>query len=386
MPPDYSGFQREELIRYARHFVLPDVGPEGQRKLKEAKVLLVGAGGLGSPAALYLAAAGVGTLGIVDDDLVDLSNLQRQVLHGVSHLGRRKVESARERLGELNPDVSVVAHPLRLTSGNALEILDGYDVVLDGSDNFPTRYLVNDACVLLAKPYVYGAVDRWEGQASVFAARGGPCYRCLFREPPPAGLVPTCAEAGVLGVLPGIIGSLQAAEALKLILGVGESLAGRLLIFDALSLSFREMRLQPNPDCPVCGEEPTQTGLVDYEGFCGVAPEAPPREPMVQLPPREVAAALDSDAPPLLVDVREAWEWEIGNLDHRGAVLIPYGEVDRRLADLPKDRLLVVYCQVGVRSALMVERLRNAGFAEVANLRGGYLAWVDQVEPHLPRY
>lgn len=382
----YAGFQREDLLRYARHFVLPHVGPDGQRKLKEARVLLVGAGGLGSPAALYLAAAGVGTLGIVDSDLVDLSNLQRQVLHGISYLGQPKVDSARDRVWELNPNVELIAHRARLTSSNALEILAGYDMLVDGSDNFPTRYLLNDACVLLGKPYVYGAVDRWDGQVSVFAAPGGPCYRCLFREPPPPGLVPTCAEAGVLGVVPGVIGSLQAAEAMKLILGVGSSLVGRLLIFDAMALTFREVSLRWDPACVVCGEEPTLTALVDYEQFCGVTPEAPPREPIVQRPPLEVADALDSDAPPLLLDVREPWEWEIGNLAHRGAVLLPYGEVESRLAALPRDCPIVVYCHVGVRSALIVERLRNAGFPEVANLKGGYLAWVDQVEPGLVRY
>ncbi len=385
---DYAGFQREDLIRYARHLVLPEVGPQGQRKLKEARVLLVGAGGLGSPAALYLAAAGVGTLGIADDDLVDLSNLQRQVLHGVSHLGQRKVDSARDRLWELNPNVRVIPHPLRLTAANALELLGGYDLVVDGSDNFPTRYLVNDACVLQGKPYVYGAVDRWEGQVSVFGTLGGPCYRCLFREPPPPGLAPTCAEAGVLGAVPGIIGSLQAAEALKLILGVGESLAGRLLIFNALELSFREVGLKRNPQCPVCGDGPTRKELVDPDRFCGVEPleAAPPREPIPQVSPRQVAAALGSDAPPLLVDVRERWEWEIGNLATSGAVLIPYGEVENRTEELPRGRPLVVYCQVGVRSALIVERLRASGFTEVANLKGGYLAWADEVDPGLPRY
>jgi adenylyltransferase/sulfurtransferase len=387
-PSPYAGFQREDLIRYARHFVLPHVGPEGQRKLKKARVLLVGAGGLGSPAALYLAAAGVETLGIVDSDLVDLSNLQRQVLHGVSFLGQFKVDSARNRVRELNPNVEVIPHRARLTSSNALEILAGYDVVVDGSDNFPTRYLLNDACVLLGKPYVYGAVDRWDGQVSVFATPGGPCYRCLFREPPPPGMVPTCAEAGVLGVVPGIIGSLQAAEAMKLILGVGSALVGRLLIFDALALTFREVALRRDPACAVCGEDPTLTELVDYDRFCGTELLEPgvPRKPIVQRSPLEVANSLDSDDPPLLLDVREPWEWDIGNLAHRGAVLLPYGEVESRLADLPQGRPIVVYCQVGVRSALIVERLRNAGFSQVENLKGGYLAWVDQVEPGLARY
>jgi len=402
--PDYSAFQREDLIRYARHFVLPKVGPEGQRKLKEARVLLVGAGGLGSPVALYLAAAGVGTLGIVDEDLVDLSNLQRQILHGISQLGQQKVASAKDRLWELNPNVEVVPHPIRLTAANALEILERYDLVVDGSDNFPTRYLVNDACVLLGKPFVYGAVDRWEGHASVFGMEGGPCYRCLFREPPPPGLVPNCAEAGVLGVLPGIIGSIQAAEAIKIILGVGESLSGRLLIFDALGMAFREMGLKRNPDCPLCGDEPTQTELVDYDLFCGVEPEGESgrRDPLPQVTPREVDAALKGevgaalsggvDGPegrmdaPFLLDVREPYEWEIGNLGARGAVLIPYTEVFQRLEELPSDRPIVVLCQVGVRSAIVADQLRSRGYSQVANLKGGYLAWVDEVDATLPRY
>jgi adenylyltransferase/sulfurtransferase len=386
--PDFSGFQREDLIRYARHFVLPGVGPGGQRKLTDAKVLLVGAGGLGSPAALYLAAAGVGTLGIVDADLVDLSNLQRQVLHGIHQLGQRKVTSAQDRLWQLNPNVEVVPHPIRLTAANALETLAPYDLVVDGSDNFPTRYLVSDACVLSGKPYVYGAVDRWEGQVSVFSTPGGPCYRCLFREPPPPGLVPTCAEAGVLGVLPGIIGSIQAAEAIKTVLGVGETLAGRLLLFDALALTFREVGLRRNPDCPVCGDHPTQTGLVDYDLFCGVEPDGTPagREPLPQLSPRELAVALESESAPFLLDVREPHEWEIGNLSSRGAVLIPYGQVRAKAGDLPRDRPIVVYCHVGVRSALVADTLRSVGFENVANLNGGYLAWIREVDSSLPAY
>jgi len=386
--PDYSGFQREDLIRYSRHFVLPDVGPEGQRKLSEAKVLLVGAGGLGSPTALYLAAAGVGELGIVDADLVDLSNLQRQVLHGIHQLGQRKVSSAKDRLWELNPNVKVVPRGVRLTSSNAMELLAPYDLVVDGSDNFPTRYLVNDACVLLGKPYVYGAVDRWEGQVSVFAAPGGPCYRCLFREPPPPGLVPSCAEAGVLGVLPGVIGALQATEAVKTILGVGETLVGRLLLFDALAMSFREVRLRRNPECAVCGDEPTQRELVDYDLFCGLEPDATSagREPLLQLTPTEVVAALETRPSPLLLDVREPHEWEIGNLGARGAILIPYAQVRERVWELPRDRSIVVYCHVGVRSALVVETLRALGFPDVANLKGGYLAWTEDVDPTLTRY
>jgi molybdopterin/thiamine biosynthesis adenylyltransferase/rhodanese-related sulfurtransferase len=386
--PDYSGFQREDLIRYSRHFVLPNVGPEGQRKLSEAKVLLVGAGGLGSPTALYLAAAGVGELGIVDGDLVDLSNLQRQVLHGIHQLGQRKVSSAKDRLWELNPNVKVIPHGVRLTSSNAMELLAPYDLVVDGSDNFPTRYLVNDACVLLDKPYVYGAVDRWEGQVSVFADPGGPCYRCLFREPPPPGLVPSCAEAGVLGVLPGVIGALQATEAVKTILGVGETLVGRLLLFDALAMSFREVRLRRNPECAVCGDEPTQHELVDYDLFCGLEPDAAAagREPLLQLTPTEVVAALEARPSPLLLDVREPHEWEIGNLEARGAILIPYAQVRERVGELPRDRSIVVYCHVGVRSALVAETLRALGFPDVANLKGGYLAWTEDVDPSLTRY
>ena len=386
--PDYSGFQREDLIRYARHFVLPQVGPEGQRKLADSRVLLVGAGGLGSPASLYLAAAGVGTLGIVDADLVDLSNLQRQVLHGIHQLGQLKVSSAKDRLWELNPNVEVIPHAVRLTAENALEVIGPYDLVVDGSDNFPTRYLVNDACVLSGKPYVYGAVDRWEGQVSVFSISGGPCYRCLFREPPPPGLVPNCAEAGVLGVLPGIIGSIQAAEVVKTILGVGDSLSGRLLLFDALAMSFREVRLRRNPECPVCGDRPTQTELVDYDLFCGVESHgAPtPRDPLLQLTPKEVEEALGADLPPLLLDVRERHEWEIGNLGAWGATLIPFGEVRGRVEELPKKQRIVVYCHVGVRSALIADLLRTLGFRSVANLKGGYLAWTHDVDPTLPRY
>ncbi len=387
-PPDFSGFQPEELIRYARHFVLPQVGPEGQRRIKRSRILLVGAGGLGSPAALYLAAAGVGTLGIVDNDTVDPSNLQRQVLHGTSWVDRPKVISARERLREVNPYVRVQTHRERLTSANAMEILREYDLVLDGSDNFPTRYLVNDACVFLGKPYVYGAVDRWEGQVSVFATEGGPCYRCLFREPPPPGLVPSCAEAGVLGVLPGVVGSLQATEALKMVLGVGEPLVGRLLIFDALALTFRQIRLERNPECSVCGDEPTQTELVDYDLFCGVTTDTPPaeRETVPELAPEEVDARLSGPVPPFLLDVREPYEWAIGSLESRGAKLIPFGELRMRFGEIPRDRPIVVYCHVGVRSAVAVEALRAQGLRDVFNLRGGYLAWVDSVDPGLPRY
>lgn len=387
-PSPYAGFKREDLLRYSRHFVLPQVGPEGQRTLAEARVLLVGAGGLGSPAALYLAAAGVGTLGIVDDDLVDLSNLQRQVLHGIDHLGRPKVESAGDRLWSLNPNVQVVPHPVRLSGDNALGLFEQYQIVVDGSDNFPTRYLVNDAAVLTGTPYVYGAVDRWEGQVSVFAHGEGPCYRCLFREPPPPGLVPSCAEAGVLGVLPGIIGSIQAAEVIKLLLGIGQGLEGRLLLFDSLAMRFREMTLRRHPTCPVCGPDPTITEPVDYEIFCGVeaAPQGLARDPVPVVTPRELAHRLDGADPPFLLDVREPYEWEIGNLAGQGSVLIPYGEVRARLSEIPRDRPVVVLCHVGVRSALVADILQADGFPDVFNLRGGYLAWVDDVDPNLPRY
>lgn len=371
-----------ELLRYARHLVLPEVGPEGQRKLKAARVACVGAGGLGSPLALYLAAAGVGTLGIVDDDVVDATNLQRQLLHGTKDVGRPKLDSAADRLADVNPNVEVVRHRARLTSENALDILGDYDIVVDGTDNFPTRYLVNDACVLLGKPNVYGSIFRWEGQVSVFGTEGGPCYRCLFREPPPPGLVPNCAEGGVLGVLPGIIGSLQAMETIKLILGVGESLAGRLLIFDALEMSWREVRLRRNPECPVCGDAPTQRGLIDYELFCGVSGNGAGTAVSVsELDAGELAERLASDHPPFLLDVREPWEWRVSNLEGRGAVLIPLGSLDARLDEVPMDRPIVVYCRSGVRSLDAAERLGRAGAPEVYNLRGGILAWARDVEP-----
>ena len=376
---------RSELYRYARHLALPHVGLEGQGRLKAARVLCVGAGGLGSPLSMYLAAAGVGTLGIVDFDVVDLSNLQRQLLHGTSDVGRTKLESASDRLAEVNPHVQVVRHETRLTSENALGILADYDVVVDGTDNFPTRYLVNDACVLLGKPNVYGSVFRWEGQVSVFGTPGAPCYRCLFREPPPPGLVPNCAEGGVLGVLPGIIGSMQAMETVKLILGVGETLAGRLLIFDALDMTWREVLLRRNPDCPVCGDRPTQTGLIDYEVFCGVK-SAPGEETGPHVPEIDavdVARRLDSDSPPFLLDVREPWEWSISNLKRNGAFLIPLAELPRRLGELPTGRAVVVYCRSGQRSFTAARQLLQEGHAEVYNLRGGILAWARDVEPDL---
>jgi adenylyltransferase/sulfurtransferase len=376
---------RSELYRYARHLALPHVGLEGQSRLKAARVLCVGAGGLGSPLSMYLAAAGVGTLGIVDFDVVDLSNLQRQLLHGTSDVGRAKLESAAERLAEVNPHVEVLRHETRLTSENALDILADYDVVVDGTDNFPTRYLVNDACVLLGKPNVYGSVFRWEGQVSVFGTPGAPCYRCLFREPPPPGLVPNCAEGGVLGVLPGIIGSMQAMETVKLLLGVGETLAGRLLIFDALDMTWREVLLRRNPDCPVCGDQPTQTGLIDYEVFCGLkaAPGQDTGPPVPEIDAIDLARRLDSDSPPFLLDVREPWEWSISGLKQKGACLIPLAELPRRLGELPTGRAVVVYCRSGQRSFTAARQLLLEGHAEVYNLRGGILAWARDIEPDL---
>ena len=362
-----------ELARYARHLVLPQVGREGQERLKEARVLLVGAGGLGSPAALYLAAAGVGTLGLVDADVVDVTNLQRQILHGTASIDDLKVESGRSRLEDVNPHVVVHTHPVRLTSENALELFAGYDVVVDGCDNFPTRYLVNDACVMSGKPNVYGSVYRWEGQLSVFAAEGGPCYRCLFREPPPPGLIPNCAEAGVFGALPGIIGAAQAMEAIKLILGVGDSLAGRLQIFDALTVRWRELEVRRDPGCPVCGDVPTQTELIDYEVFCGVH-ELTDGHPRVSA--EELRDALGAEPRPFLLDVREPWEWEITNLADLGAVLVPQGAVEERLDEIPRDRPVIVYCKSGVRSLETVSLLADRGYPQVSDLEGGIMAYV----------
>jgi adenylyltransferase/sulfurtransferase len=385
---------REELTRYARHVILPDVGIDGQRRLKAARVLCVGAGGLGSPASMYLAAAGVGTLGIVDDDQVDASNLQRQILHDTADIGRSKVESAKERLRAINPNVSVEAHHARLTSANALDILGRYDIVLDGADNFPTRYLVNDACVLLGKPNAFGAIFRFEGQASVFGAKNGPCYRCLYPEPPPPGLVPSCAEAGVFGILPGVVGTIQATEAIKLVLGIGESLVGRLLVYDAMRMAFRELRIPKDPDCPVCGAHPTVRELIDYEAFCGAAQEeARPAEPAAAAGPGaldpvitvdELKARWDRGDRPFLLDVREVFEHQLVCLE--GDVLIPLGELIARQQELDPDAEIVVYCHHGNRSGRATAYLRHNGFPYARNLRGGIEEWAARIDPSLPRY
>ena len=392
--PSLPDLSREELARYARHVILPDVGIEGQRRLKAARIVCVGAGGLGSPAAMYLAAAGVGTLGIVDFDEVDASNLQRQILHDTAATGRPKVESARDRLTAINPNVSVEMHHVRLTSANALDILGRYDVVLDGADNFPTRYLVNDACVLLGKPNAFGAIFRFEGQASVFAAKHGPCYRCIYPEPPPPGLVPSCAEAGVFGVLPGIVGTIQATEAIKLILGIGETLVGRFLLYDAMRMAFRELKVTKDPDCPVCGTTPTVRELIDYEAFCGLnRPEEQPAElaepagpgvlsPVISVD--ELKARWDRGDRPFLLDVREVVEHQLVRLD--GDVLIPLGELVSRQHELDPDREIVVYCHHGNRSGRATAYLRHNGFPHARNLRGGIEEWAVRIDPALPRY
>jgi molybdopterin/thiamine biosynthesis adenylyltransferase/rhodanese-related sulfurtransferase len=377
----------EEILRYSRHLILPDVGLEGQRKLKRARVLLVGVGGLGSPAALYLAAAGVGTLGLVDFDVVDATNLQRQVLHGTSAIGKRKLDSARDRIEDLNPNVKVEAHETPLTSRNALEIISTYDIVVDGTDNFQTRYLVNDACVLLGKPNVYGSIYRFEGQASVFATENAPCYRCLFREPPPPGLVPSCAEGGVLGVLPGIIGTIQTTEALKLILGIGESLAGRLLLVDALRMRFRTLNLRKDPLCPACGTHEI-TELIDYEEFCGVrqaaADDAAAQSAVPEITPVQLAARIARGDDFDHSDVREPHEWDIARIP--GARLIPLATLVGALPTLDSARDIVVHCKVGGRSAKAVQQLQASGFRKVWNLAGGISRWSDDVDPSTPKY
>jgi adenylyltransferase/sulfurtransferase len=383
--PDLPPLSPEEILRYSRHLILPGVGVEGQRKLKAARVLLVGAGGLGSPLALYLAAAGVGHLGIVDFDVVDVTNLQRQVLHGTSDVGKPKLDSARRRIAEVNPHVEVATYEEPLTSANALGIIEGYDIVVDGTDNFPTRYLVNDACVILGKPNVYGSIYRFEGQASVFATKDGPCYRCLFPEPPPPGLVPSCAEGGVLGVLPGLVGTIQATETIKLILGAGESLAGRLLLIDTLGATFRTVRLRRDPSCPACGTREI-TQLIDYEQFCGsphVGGDARVTAHVPEISPTEAAAKL-ARGEIEIVDVREPHELEIAK--YPKVTAIPLGRLADHVATLPRDRDLVLACRTGVRSAKAVQQLQAAGFTRVWNLAGGIHRWIDEVDPTQVKY
>ncbi|HEV2340742.1 MAG TPA: molybdopterin-synthase adenylyltransferase MoeB [Candidatus Acidoferrales bacterium] len=383
---DASALSNQEILRYSRHLIMPEVGMEGQLKLKRAKVLMVGSGGLGAPLGLYLAAAGVGRLGIVDFDAVDFTNLQRQVVFGTSDVGRKKLEAARERLQNLNPEIRIDTFETKLTSDNALDILRDYEIVVDGTDNFPTRYLVNDACVLLGKPNVYGSIFRFEGQASVFGYPGGPCYRCLYPEPPPPGLVPSCAEGGVLGVLPGIVGCIQAMETLKLILGKGDPLVGRLLLFDALGLRFRELKLRKNPECPICGEHRTIHKLIDYAEFCGIRGEEAPAKTSSAIPeitPKQLKSRLDQGDDIFILDVREPHEYQICNL--RG-YLIPLGELPKRMSELDSSREIVAHCRSGKRSGEAVEFLMKSGFRKISNLKGGILAWSDEVDSSVPKY
>ena len=381
----------DELGRYSRHLILPEVGMEGQQRLKAAKVLCVGTGGLGSPLALYLAAAGIGTLGLVDFDVVDSSNLQRQIIHSTRDVGRKKVDSAQEKLNALNPALNVVKHDTMLTSATALEIFAQYDIIADGTDNFQTRYLVNDACVLLKKPNAYGSIFRFEGQASVFATEEGPCYRCLYPEPPPPGLVPSCAEGGVLGILPGMIGTIQATEVIKLILGKGEPLIGRLLLVDALTMRFRELKLRKNPECPVCGPNPTVTQLIDYNQFCGIAPEpaqaATVKNGIPQISVKELKARLDGKEDRndnfLLLDVREPYEFQIAQI---GGKLIPQNDVPNRLGELNREQEIIVHCRSGARSQKIAEFLQANGFQKVSNVAGGILAWSDEIDPTVQKY
>ena len=377
----------EDLSRYARHLSLPEVGADGQRRLKAARVLCVGTGGLGSPLALYLAAAGVGTLGLVDFDVVDASNLQRQIIHSTKDIGRKKLDSAAEKLLALNPSLNVVKHETMLSSANALDILKDYDIVADGTDNFPTRYLVNDACVLLGKPNVYGSIFRFEGQASVFGTKEGPCYRCLYPEPPSPGLAPSCAEGGVLGILPGLVGVIQAAEAIKLILGSGEALIGRLLLVDALAMRFRELKLRKNPECPVCGQNPTVTKLMDYEQFCGIKPPTEEEKTLSngipQVTVHELKQRMDAGEDLLILDVREPYEYQIANI---GGRLIPMNEVPRRIDEIDRDREVIVQCLSGGRSQRVAEYLKQSGYEKVSNLAGGIRAWSEHIDPTIPKY
>ena len=376
---------KDEILRYSRHLIMPEVGMEGQLKLKNAKVALIGTGGLGAPLGMYLAAAGIGRIGLVDFDVVDFTNLQRQVIHGTKDVGRKKLDSAADTMLDINPYVEIDRHETALTSENALQILKDYDIVVDGTDNFPTRYLVNDACVLLGKPNVYGSIFRFEGQATVFAYPGGPCYRCLYPEPPPPGLVPSCAEGGVLGILPGTIGLIQATETVKLILGIGESLVGRLLLYDALAMRFRELKLRRNIECPVCGDHPTIRELIDYQQFCGIPNQ--PHEPVAtegDIEPVEVKAKIDRGDPFVLIDVREPHEYQICKIPY--ARLIPLGDLPKRVNELNSADEIVAHCKSGVRSAKAVDFLKQAGFRKVRNMKGGILAWSDKVDPTVPKY
>jgi sulfur-carrier protein adenylyltransferase/sulfurtransferase len=382
---DPNRLSKEEILRYSRHLIMPEVGMEGQLKIKAAKVLCIGTGGLGAPLGLYLAAAGVGRIGLVDFDVVDSTNLQRQVLFGTQDVGKPKTEAAANRLRDLNPDIQIDTFETQLTSANALELFKDYDIIVDGTDNFPTRYLVNDASVMTGKLNVYGSIFRFEGQITVFGAPDGPCYRCLYPEPPPPGLVPSCAEGGVLGVLPGIVGTIQAAEALKLIIGKGDPLIGRLLLFDALAMKFRELKLRKNPDCPVCGTHPTQKGLIDYAEFCGVRGEEAPSTVtnIPEITPKELKARLDKGDDIYVLDVREPHEYQICNINGH---LIPLGELPQRVHELDSSKEIVAHCKSGKRSAQAVEFLRGAGFKKIQNLKGGILAWSDEVDPSVPKY
>jgi sulfur-carrier protein adenylyltransferase/sulfurtransferase len=374
----------EEILRYSRHLIMPEVGMEGQLKIKAAKVLCIGAGGLGSPLALYLGAAGVGTLGIVDFDVVDYTNLQRQIIHSTADVGRKKLDSAADRLKAINPFINIRKFDTRLSSDNAIELFKEFDIIADGTDNFPTRYLVNDACAITGKPNVYGSIFRFEGQASIFATEGGPCYRCLYPEPPPPGLVPSCAEGGVLGILPGLVGVIQATEVIKLILGIGDPLIGRLLLIDALGMSFRQLKLRKNPDCPVCGKNPTITELIDYEQFCGIRGEEAPVETVGgEMEVEELKRRLDAGDDIYVLDVREPHEYQIANI---GGHLIPLGDLPNRVNELDSSREIVAHCKMGGRSAKAVTFLRQAGFKKVHNLAGGITAWAERVDPKMPKY
>jgi molybdopterin/thiamine biosynthesis adenylyltransferase/rhodanese-related sulfurtransferase len=386
-PPQLPSLSNEEVLRYSRHLIMPEVGMEGQQKLKAARVLSIGAGGLGSPVALYLAAAGVGTLGLVDFDVVDFTNLQRQIIHFTSDVGRPKLDSAKEKLAAINPFVKVLTFETKLSSENALKLFADFDIIVDGTDNFPTRFLVNDACVFTGKPNVYGSIFRFEGQASIFAAKNGPCYRCLYPEPPPPGLVPSCAEGGVLGILPGLVGLIQATEAIKLILGTGDPLIGRLLLVDALGMKFRELKLRKNPDCVVCGNHPTVTKLIDYDEFCGLRgqdkPVNTPAPGVPEITVEELKQRLDAKEDLFILDVREPHEYKICNINGH---LVPLNDLPKRVSELDPAKEMVVHCRSGGRSAKAVEFLRKAGFTKAKNLKGGILAWADRIDPKVPKY